>query len=149
MIPVSFLAGQVSKTLVTDTVSLANVSPPKVALIIAPFVPSIDLDAASLTFGNVFGLAPLACVAGTQNEGVDPVNGDLLIDMKPPAGGWRWETGIGFTGPVVVYGFGLVDNSLANLYGSQLFPTPITLTDVNQVVEIERVRFRIDSAKIT
>lgn len=149
MIPVSFLAGNVSKELATDTTTLANVSAPKVALIIAPFVPGTDLDAASLTFGSVFGLAPLACVAGSQNEGVDPINGDLLIDMKPPAGGWRWETGIGFVGPVTVYGFALVDNTLANLYGTQLFANPIVLTVVNQVIELERVRFRIDPAKIT
>lgn len=149
MKPVRALSNQLSTLLAADTATIGAAAANKLGLIVAPFVPGVDLLLADITLSAATGLVPLAGVAGAQFESVDPVTGELIVEVKPPAAGFRWETPVGFTGPVTVYGFALIDNGAANLWGTQSLPDPIVLTAANQSIIAPAIQFRIDPTKIT
>lgn len=149
MKPVKLLANTLSALLAADTDTLANVTPMKVALITQPFTPSIDRVIADLTLAAGHGLDPLAGVAGTQNESIDPIDGSLVVEIKPPAGGFRWETSGGFTGPLTIYGFALCDGPVTLLYGTETLATPIPLSADNQAIDAPPLRFKIDPSQIS
>lgn len=148
MKPVNLLADTLSVLLAADTTYLANATAMKVGLITAPFTPSIDRLMGDLTISAVTNLTPIAGVAGTQENSKDPVTGELIVEVKPPAGGFRWNTGSGFPGPVTVYGFALGNGAMNLLYGTESLPTPIILTADFQTVEAPSLTFRIDSTQI-
>lgn len=90
----------------------------------------------SLEFADFDGSTPVAVGTGTQPEGLDPNTSDAIINLKPPAGGFRWET-TGVTNlPQTVYGFALTDNAGTTLLATERLQTPILLTAVNQVVNL-------------
>jgi hypothetical protein len=149
MKPVRALSNQLSTLLAGDTATIGAAAANKVALINAPFVPGVNLLFADLSLSATAGLVPLAGVAGAQFESVDPVTGELIVEIKPPAGGFRWETQVGFTGPETIYGFALIDNGAANLWGTQSLPDPIVLTAPNESIIAPPIQFRIDPTKIT
>lgn len=142
------LSNFLSTLLASDTGTLANASAMKVGLITAPFAPGLGLLMADLTITTETGLVALAGTAGAQNESVDPVTGDLIVEIKPPAGGFRWETPGGFTGPITVYGFALGNNAMSVLYGTEALVEPIELNGENQQITAPALQFRIDSTKV-
>jgi len=149
MIPSRALATTISAALAADAATLAHATLPiKVGLIIAPFVPSLDRVAADLTLGSTTGLIPIVGLVGTQLESVDPVTGELIVQLKPAAGGWYWETPVGFTGPITVYGFAVLNNALTVLYATETLPEPILLNTENQSITAAPLKFRIDPTKI-
>lgn len=149
MKPVRSLSNQLSTLLAANTATIGAAAANKVGLIVAPFVPAVELVLADLMLSADTGLVPLAGVAGAQFESVDPVTGELIVEVKPPAGGFRWETPVGFTGPVTVFGFALVDNGAANLWGTELLQPPILLTGPNESIIAPPLQFRIDPTKVT
>lgn len=148
MKPVLALSNTLSKLLAADTSTLANATAMKVALIIAPFTPSIDREVTDLTLASASPLAPVAAVAGTQEDSADPLTGELIVEIKPPAGGFRWNTGTGFSGPVTVYGFALTNGGLTALWGTESLLNPVILTGDNQSIEAPELAFRIDPSQI-
>lgn len=148
MKPVKALAATLSTLLAADTTILANASALKVGLITQEFTPSIDRVIGDLTIASGNGLDPLAGVAGAQNESVDAGTGELIVEIKPPAGGFRWETSGGFVGPKTVYGFALTNNAGSTLYGTETLAEPIELTADNQAVSAPPLMFRIDPNKV-
>jgi len=148
MKPTKALANTISTLLAADTTILANASAMKLALITQPFTESLDRLAGDLTMASASPLAPVAATAGAQENGVDPVTGELKVEVKPPAGGFRWETGTGFSGPVTIYGYALTNNAGSSLIGMQALADPITLTGDNQSHTAPAIEFRIDPSKI-
>lgn len=138
----------VASLLNADTTWLANAAPNKVGLIVADFTPSIDQVLADLTISADTGLVPIAGVAGAQTVSKDPVTGEDVITIKPPAGGFLWETPGGFTGPVTVYGFAFFDGAATTLLGTHKLDTPIVLNGGDQIVQAPALTFRIDCQKI-
>jgi hypothetical protein len=132
-----------------DAAWLGAVAANKLGLITAPFVPSVDLLLSDITLATLPALAPLAGVAGVQNESVDPLSGEIIVEVKPPAGGFRWETAAGFAGGVTVYGYALIDGADTKLIGTQQETPPIALTDANQSITAPAIEFRIDPTQIT
>lgn len=149
MKPTRTLAGTLSTLLAADTAILANATAMKVGLITAPFTPSLDRSMADLTISALTGLVPLAGVAGAQLESVDPITGELVVEIKAPAGGFRWETGGGTTYPVTVYGFALGNNAMTTLFGTETLATPVVLTADNQSITAPELAFKIDPTKIS
>lgn len=149
MKPSRALANTLSTLLAADTALLANATAMKVGLITAPFTPSIDRVMGDLTICALTGLVPLAGVAGAQLEDVDALTGELKVEIKAPAGGFRWETGGGTTYPVTVYGFALGNNAMAVLHGTHTLDQPITLNADNQAITAPPLVFRIDPTKIS
>jgi len=112
--------------------ALAN----KMVLIQNVFTASENSALADLTLANFDGSTPLDCGLGTQPEGLDPNTNDAVISLKTPAGGWRWET-TGVTNlPQTIHGYALLDNALALVLALERLPTPITLTAINQMVNL-------------
>jgi len=148
MKPTRLLANTLSTLLAADTANLANAVAMKVGLITAPFTPSIDRVMADLTISALTGLVPLAMVAGAQLESVDQASGELVVEIKVPVGGARWETGGGTTYPVTVYGFALGNGAMTTLYGTHSLTTPVTLTPDNQAITAPALTFRIDPTQV-
>ncbi len=148
MKPVKALAYTLATLTAADTTNLANASAMKLALITSPFTPSIDRVIGDLTMASASPLAPIAGVAGAQETGIDPVTGELLIEIKTPAGGFRWATGTGFTVPVSIYGVALTNAAGSLLLGMEALETPVVLTGDNQTWTAPPLEIRIDPAKI-
>ncbi len=149
MKPVKALARTISTLLAADTTYLASATAMKVGLITANVAPTLNTLMADLTISVATGLVALAGVSGAQNESIDPVTGELLVEVKPPAGGFRWETPAGFTGPTIVYGFALGNGAMTVLLGTLMLDTPITLNDENQTINAPPLVFRLDPTKIS
>jgi len=118
----------------------ATLAPPAdanvIALIKAIFTPLESTTLADLTLADFDGATPLAVGVGTQPEGLDPNSSDSIINLKPPAGGFRWET-TGVTNlPMTIYGFALLNDALDTLLACEVLAAPITLNAVNEVVNI-------------
>ena len=107
----------------------------KMALIMAPFEPGESLTFADLTLATFDGATPILCGTGTQPTAYDPSTDDSVIDIKPPAGGFRWETTGTTNLPQTIYGYCLLDNAAAVLYAAAAFDVPVILTGINQRVD--------------
>ena len=144
------LREKMAQLLAADAATLA---PPAdaniVVLIMEPFTPSETLDGSTLVPATFDGSAPLEAVLGTQAEGLDPSNSDAIITILPPAGGWRWETTGTTDLPQTIYGFALFNDDSTVYYGSENLPAPITLTAVNQVIQLPAVTFRQLAGSLT
>jgi len=143
------LIDTIGPLLAADVPTLAPVAANKVALITDNFVPDMDASIGDFTLGSTTGLTPIAGVAGTQLESRDPVTGEVIVEIKTPAGGFRWETPDPFTdGPITVYGFLLIDNGAANWLGVHKLTDPITLDGPNQQITAPALTFAIDATKV-
>lgn len=131
-----------------DTLTFAATgdAAPTVRLVKEPFTPSMQLTPAAMAAieATFAGYAGIGAATGTQNTGQDPLSSDYLLQLKPPAGGFRWETGGGFTGTQTITGWyiGTSESPDTALLYSALFTTPIVLTAPNQVIEIPSVELR-------
>jgi len=149
MKPTRTFAELMATLLAADTTTLANVSAMKVGLIVAPFTPSLDRLMAELTIAAGDGLDALAVGTGTQNESLDPLTGEFVIEIKPPAGGIRWELTADQDPAVLVYGFALGNNAMNTLYGTHSLADPVTLESINQSITAPALTFKIDPNQIT
>jgi len=149
MIPTLAVRESMSQLLAADTATLASVTANKVALVKEQFTPSESLALEDLSLADFDGSTPIDCGTGTQPEGLDPINTDSIISIKPPAGGFRFETS-GITNlPQTIYGFCLHNNAGNTLLGAALLPGgPVTLTAVNQVLLLPPLTFRQSSYSV-
>lgn len=88
---------------------------------------------------NFDGSVGKAIAAGARVPAVDPVSGDLVLNLPAPIGGFVWTT-TGVTAlPMTVYGVALSDDS-ATLTGHyqacQRLDTPVELDASGQIIEI-------------
>ncbi len=150
MKPSRTLAGLLSSLLAADTSSIAHgTNAVKVGVVTENINPTLDSVIGDFTVATADGLAALSGVVGAQLESVDPVTGELIVEIKPPAGGFRFEL-TGVTGaPYTVYGFVLMNSAASAWYGFEKLETPITLTAVNEAITAPALKFRIDPTKIT
>lgn len=137
------LREQAAKLLAADPTTLAPAANAcQVHLVMANFTPSEQLVASDLTFATFDGSTALAAGVGTQPEALDPNTNDAIIDILSPVGGWRWET-TGVTNlPQTIYGFALTDMAGTTLYASAKLATPVTLSAINQRIELDEVNIR-------
>lgn len=136
MIPTLAIRNAAMDLLAADAATMA---PPananKMALVKAAITPSEDLEFADLTLADFDGSTPISAGLGTQPTALDPSTTDSVMDVKVPAGGFRWET-TGVTNlPQTIFGYVLLDNGLTTLLAAAAFDTPVVLTAVGQRVE--------------
>lgn len=149
MFPSLRTALRLSASLASDAATLGHATLPcKVALIENDFAEGNHLLASDLTKCAVAGLTPITCVTGTQNESIDPLTGELVVSMKVPAGGWRWECTDAVGLPKDIFGYALFDNAGTALYGATRFPQKRVISAVGHEVTTEEVAFRIDPTKM-
>jgi hypothetical protein len=114
----------------------------KVALVAAPFSPSLDTDLSALTLATFTGSTPLSAGTGTQVVYYDPVSGLRSIEIKSPAGGWNFLCTVDPASAETIYGAILVDNAEAVLWASFLLPTPISINAAGQAVVLDPLIFQ-------
>lgn len=140
MLPMKAVRLQLGSLLAADPTTLAPAANPnKIALIVAPFALSENLTAGALTFASSNGLLPLAGVAGAQSVGQDPTTQEQIIQILPPSGGWKWLTSGSFTSAITIYGYALVDTTLATLIAAALLPTAINVNAPGYIIDIDPV----------
>lgn len=121
-------------------VALAN----HVVLSKTAFSPGPDLDVAGYTPADFTGSTPLDTEVGAQIASIDPVTTQYQAEMVIPAGGWRWTVTALTNLPQTIYGVVLQDNADAIVFGSVLFPVPIVLDTIGQVVEVDAILFQFN-----
>lgn len=124
----------------------------EVALIIAPFVPSVDLVFADLTLAAGDGLDPLSISVGDgPDAGFDPTTGEGILTVPDPVGGWNWVLTADQTPPVVVYGYALYENGgvPAPLKATALLPAPVSLTIIGDQIGIGTVELRLPAQPLS
>ncbi len=139
MLPVKSIRLQLGVLLAADTTTLAPASANKIALINAPFVPTENLLLAGISLATFTGSAPKAGAAGTQGTGVNPATGDQVITNLAPVGGWRFVCTVAPVSAETIYGFALVDNAAANLLGTQLLPSPVSIANIGDEIDLGAV----------
>lgn len=150
MLPMLAVRLQLGNLLAADSTTLAPAtSPNKIALVVAPFALSENLTASALTLGSTNGLTPIAGVAGAQTVGLDPTTQQQKILIKSPAGGYQWVTSGSFSGAITVYGFALLDTTLATLLAAALLPTPINVDAAGYLIDIDPVELTFTLAPIS
>lgn len=145
MLPMQALRIALGDLLAADVGTLAPVAANKIALIAANFALNENLVVGDLTLATFTGSTPKAGAAGAQQVGIDPLTGDQVITNLTPAGGWRWECTVAPGAPETIYGFALLDATLADLLGAALLDNPITITSVGDFVDLGAVTIRFVS----
>lgn len=143
MLPMLALRLQLGELLAADDTTLAPAGAAnKIALIAGPVTPDENLVVGDIDLASFDGSTPIAGATGTQQAGIDPVTGDQIVTIKEPAGGWRWES-TGVTNlPQTIYGFALLDATLAELLAIGMLPVPVTITAAGQEINIGTATFR-------
>lgn len=141
MLPMSAVRLQLGNLLAADATTLAPATNAnKIALVVAAFALSENLVAADLTLAAGNGLDPISGSTGSQEVALDPVTQEQLITLKPGAtSGFRWVSSGSFTSPITVYGFALLDSTLADLLAAELLPTPIAIVAAGYQIDIDPV----------
>lgn len=142
MLPMRALRLALGELLAADTTTLAPVTANKVALIVAAFSLTENLVVGDLTLASFTGSTPKSGAAGAQQAGVDPVTGDQVVTILAPAGGWRWECTAAPGVPQIVYGFALLDSTLATLLGAAILDNPVSIANVSDFVDLGKVDIR-------
>jgi len=141
MTPTLALREKAMQLLAADTATLAPAANAnKMALVKVDFSPAESLVIGDLEFADFDGSTPLDLGLGAQAEGLNPGTTDAVIDLKVPAGGLRWET-TGVTNlPQTIFGWALLDNAEAVLLATGIFSDPVTLTAVNERIDVTQAK---------
>jgi len=135
------LSTNVTFMLASDTTSGLNLILGRFPVIV-PFIPGGDMS--SLVPGDLPAttiLNGMTVPAASRTSARDAVNGDFIVSVPPPAGGWQEVTGAGCTSPTVVYGTVLCTRAGGaftipdNIVASELFPNPITVSNPGELVD--------------
>jgi hypothetical protein len=148
MIPSQLIFERGPILLGSDTITLALAANLKVGLVKGSFTPGATLVYADVTLATFTGSTPLIPTPGTQPESVDPDNGDAIIDLVAPAGGWRWECTVDPSPAEQITGFIVYTTVGPTLYAAELLPDPITISAANQAIVLPRVALRFKAGSV-
>lgn len=116
----------------------------KVGLAKAAFVPTPARVFADMVEATFPGYAAKAIANSAPTVYIDAQTGYLTIHINEPVGGFVWESNDVPLEPETIYGFYLYEG-VDVLLGTELLPSPITITGTNQGIAIPDVRFRFRS----
>lgn len=144
MLPTQALRLQIGTALAGTTPLDQATALNRVALISAPFTPNENLTFADLTLATFDGSTEKTVPLGSQEVGVDPLTGQQIITIVPPAGGWRFvSTGVTNL-PQTIYGFCLYDSTGPGpLLACELLPTPISIVASGQQIDLGTVKLTL------
>lgn len=141
MTPSRVIFDAIPDLLAKDPATLSAALPMYVRLVIANFVPALDLDLTLLTFATFTGSADLAVTAGDQAVYYDAVSGLLTIELLEPAGGFHWTCTADPADPETVYGIVVVDNAKTVLIGSMLLDPAPVISSAGQGMDVGFLQF--------
>jgi hypothetical protein len=142
MQPSRALFNEIGIVMAADTALLANPVAMHVHLAGAPFVPSLDLDVATLTEASFPGYGVVNAGSGTQLLYYDAASGLYTIQIREPALGWHWQTSGVPTPPQIIYGWYVTDHTDLVLIGAGLLTPPVSLTANGQGLDLPPLVFR-------
>jgi hypothetical protein len=142
MIATQYVSQAIVTLLSTDANSFADGAGSDLRLVVAPFTPSAGLLVGDLTYGAGNGLDPIVHPTGAPPWGIDPITGAFLIDIAPPAGGWKW-TLVATAPPVTVYGVAMVNGTTMLLIGTMLLPQPVVMQTIHQILDVGSIDFTL------
>jgi len=116
--------------------------PNVIALVMSPFTENENMVVGDITLATFTGSTPIEGTTGAQTTGIDPVTQQQVIEIKPPLGGYRWETTDTVNLPQTIYGYALLTNDLATLLAIKTFDDPITLQDADQFIDVDSATMR-------
>ena len=143
MLPMIAVRLQIGELLAADTTTLAPATANKIALIAAPFTPEENMVVGDITLATFTGSTAKAGASGAQGVGTNPLTGEQVITNLAPAGGWRWVCTGAPTPPETIYGYALLDTTLATLIALAILPDPITIQAVGDEVDLGAVTFTV------
>jgi len=150
MLPTLTLLERMADLIGADTVTLAAPTPfVEIHLSQTAFVPSPDLVMADITEATFDGYAPLNAASAATQVFSDPATGDIMIQVREPAGGWNFQTTGTTDLPQTIFGFVLTDAAGAVVHGSELLDTPITLDGSGQGFDIPNVNYRLQPGALS
>lgn len=127
-----------------DTAWLADATPfVEVHLAQNAFTPGPTLALGDLTEATFTGATALHAASAATQVFKDPANGNQIMQVREPAGGWHWVTTDAVNLPQTIYGYYLTTGDGDPLIAAALFDTPIVLSATGQAIDIGQVRFRI------
>jgi hypothetical protein len=137
MLPMTPVRLQLGALLAADTTTLAPATANKVALYNTPTAINENLVPGSLSLATFTGSSPISGTAGAQGVGTDPATGDQVVTILAPAGGWRFVCTAAPVTPETIYGFALLDHTLAaTLLAIAALPTPTTIVNVGDEIDL-------------
>lgn len=146
MLPTTALLERMADLLGADTVTLAAPTTfVEVHLAKNAFTPTPDLVIGDITEADFDGYAPLSAASAATQVFVDPSTGDIILQVREPAGGWNFQT-TGITNlPQDIYGYVLTDAAGAVVHGSEVLDAPVHLDGAGQGFDLPNVRFRLNA----
>lgn len=134
LLPMKAVRLQFGELLAADATTLAPAVNANEVMLVANNV-AIDENKVigDLTAATFTGSANIVGVAGAQLAGIDPATGDQLIQIKAPAGGWRWECTVAPGAPETIYALALVTTGGAALLALQPIES-VVIANVGDVV---------------
>jgi|SRR5215210_4148944 len=115
-----------------------------IALFKNPLTPAPELTFADLVLADFTGYNQLSLSDNIPNFGIDPLSGDYVGTLLPPAGGFRFEVdNTAGNLPQTIYGWALLDTAGTLLLGTELIDPPVTLTAAFQVIDLGNLTLRI------
>ena len=144
MTPTNPILDQLLKLIAADPTTLAPTLFLKVHLAAASFTPSPILVPADFTEATFPGYAAIANTVAPWIFYTDPSqNGARVIECPEPLDGWLFKCTGAPTAAQTIYGYYVTDSGGTNLYGSNLFATPLTVGAAGDAVEVPKVAFTL------
>jgi len=134
---------QQAATAVAVTVPPWGAAAYKIGLIKDAFTPSPSLVKADVVMADFTDSDPKDLNETTAKFGIDPITGDWLLVLTPPAGGWIWATPDTVNLPQTIYGWCLLNTAGTVLLGSDLIDPPVAVTAALDVVDLGSLVMRL------
>lgn len=143
MTPTTLIIKSITDLIAADVANLAAAAAKHVHLIMSNFTPGPGTDFTLLTEATFTGSTALNAASGAQQSFQDAVSTRRVIQLVEPLGGWHWITGDLVNLPQTIYGFCVTDLANAVTFGSELLPSPITLSGAGQAIDLPNVRMTL------
>lgn len=144
MLPTKAIRLQLGELLVADATTLAPAANAnKIVLVTNTFTENESKVIGDFTPATFTGSTPLAGATGAQQAGVDPLTGDQVLTILPPAGGYRWECTAAPATPEEITGYILVDNGSTTLLAMKKLAQSVVITNVGDFVDLGTVTMRM------
>lgn len=148
-VPTNFLIEDLSAAGAASMTGIGAAMPPNVHLVTDNFTPGPTTDFLTMTEATFMGSAAKAAGMPPQIEGRDPTTGRRKTILKEPAGGWVWECTMAPAVAETITGYVVTDNGNMDTLGSKKFTTPITVSQLGDLVIIDEVSFLLAAIPYT
>lgn len=116
-----------------------------VRLLVTDLTPSRNYVPVGSDYSTFHGMGPIVSSGTSLQVSVDPLTGDRLFRLKPPAGGWRWISsggGVPYV-PTTYYGWIWLDSTEGAMVAMAKFDAAVLVNADGQSIEVDSVEFRL------